>query len=299
MPDSLSFLSSMGLDGAWLPILVALLAVPTQYVLLGMSAHQEFREVAAALADKRGRLKARERADLDERAGGCLRIFELDWWIVGAFGILVTIIILSGHLSDWSKIASGTSNTAVEGYRCVASALQTLTCSLSPKEVPSGINNVMSLYATFVSLLIGFRLGWARLQLAKELGQYYVVGRDGQDAPSKGNKSMPPSGYNSQQAGYLREFLRSCAAALLAEARTKRITLVEALAAEIRDIDGHLASGLSSDAQSATLVMTKAFYQKILKAAPSDNSFNGVMREAADEVYDEVVKVKVVPQAAE
>jgi len=289
--DLFAFLSNMGLDGAWLPLLVALVAVPTQYVLLGMGAHQEFREVVGSIAIEQGVLSVRERYNLASEAASNLRIFELDWWIVSAFAILVTMIIASGYLGDWTKVASAAPAAAANSYRCTAQTVDRLICSSLAGETTSNVKKAMSLYATVVSLLVGFRLGWARLQLAKQLSGYYVLVSERQE---KEEEKMPPSGYDQKQANYVHDFLLSCATALLAEAREKGISPASALDDEVRSISDHLEREPVSAAQKAALELTKAFYQSVRATSPSDeDSFNRAVYSASNDIRNEIVSVKV------
>jgi len=297
MDGLFSFVSSMGLGTAWLPILVALLGVPTQYVLLGMSAHQEFRSVVGKVFESEGISSVRKRDELVHEITSSLRIFELDWWIVGAFGILITTIIASGYLSEWAVIAPAEPVLTPSAYRCIGEAVDRLSCVPVAASPSSSVKAAMSLYATMVSLLIGFRLGWARLQLARELSRYYLVPefirqRTGKDG------TMPPSGYSSHQADCVRDFLRSCAGALLSEAHSKKISLVSALESELRNIDFHLQSQTASTAQKATLEMTMAFYDRVRALAPGDEkTFDTTVRAVSNEIHNEIVSVKVIEQA--
>ena len=148
MTDTISLL---GLDTNWLPALIGLIGLPILYTTLAIDAHRDylaFREKLKGNAeDKRRQLT---------RASDLLQVFQLEWWVIGAFGVLLFTIMACGLL----PVASGS-----------ADAASVDAATRSPSVNHGGIRPIMSLYGTLLGLAVGFRLLWARLELVRYVTQ--------------------------------------------------------------------------------------------------------------------------------
>lgn len=155
----LSALATMGLETAWLPLLVALVGLPALYINLAMDAFKDYCELIKSIPAAAGPA-AIAPADTPcpphcdrilDAVRDELKIFDLDWWVVAALGVLLFAMICAANLPN--------ATTIVE------------SCS------PDGQGNIikawMSLYATGFGLLMGFRLVWARLNIARGIRMYH------------------------------------------------------------------------------------------------------------------------------
>jgi hypothetical protein len=105
---------------------------------------------------------------------------------------------------------------------------------------------------------------------------------------------MPPSGYSTEQSRHMTDLLRSCACALVDEARENGWTLRTALDIELRNICAYLDQEETSPAQRAILAMTEAFYQKLKVCGPNDKkSFWAAADMVLAELQNEVLAIKV------
>ena len=77
-------------------------------------------------------------------------MFELDAWLVGAFGVLVASILGCGYLVPGSAAGGATADVGP-------------------------VRAAMSLYATVVALAVALRLSWARLALTKDITRFYAT----------------------------------------------------------------------------------------------------------------------------
>lgn len=77
-------------------------------------------------------------------------MFELEWWVVAAFAVLVASILAGGYLADLFKNREHWSATDV-----------------------NIVHVSMAVYATVVSAAIGLRFGWARLELSRRIAKFY------------------------------------------------------------------------------------------------------------------------------
>jgi hypothetical protein len=107
---------------------------------------------------------------------------------------------------------------------------------------------------------------------------------------------MPPSGYSTTQAHAIEGFLRSCAQALEAEAREKKIDLPLAIAQELDSIGRHLAGMPTSNCQAAVLRLTEAFYRKLHQKNSKDpSSYWKQVDNVCKEMAADILAIKVVP----
>jgi predicted nucleic acid-binding Zn ribbon protein len=295
--DILSVLTALGLGGGWLPILVSLVVVPTLYVILALSAHKEYGEVIRKAVDRDEVVTPEEKRILLDDVSERLRIFDLDWWIIAAFGILIAAIIGSGYLSEWAPIAPIHAQTGIATYRCGVSGGHVLCADLLP-DPASRVRATMSLYATLVGLVIAFRLGWARVKLAQDFKHYYVYHLSALRENPLRRSAMPPSGYTTKQAQCVADFLRSCAEALEHEAKQRRVPLTSAIDGELRSISNHLKNASVTPNQKSVLHLTEVFYRSLREKAPSDSTaFANAVHAALDDVRGDILAIKVAVDA--
>jgi hypothetical protein len=154
---------TMGLETAWLPLLVALVGLPVLYINLAMDAFKDYGELVKGITGESDRAPVAatttavqsisESDSALETIRDELRIFDLDWWVVAALGVLLFAMVCAANLP--------------------ASATITKACSSSDQgDVVKGL---MSLYATGFGLLVGFRLVWARLAIARSIRMYHEL----------------------------------------------------------------------------------------------------------------------------
>jgi hypothetical protein len=179
-----SLLAVLGLDGSWLPILVGLVIIPVLYIVLAIDAHKDYGDALSKVTTPTDPIATCKRAVLRKVVDDALTVFDLEWWIVAAFGILVAAIIGSGYLTDWSQtlrpapigtVAAQQKTPSKAGlYLCNKGTGGAISCAALDEGTSASVRAAMSLYATLIGLLMGFRLGWARLRLAQDLKRYYL-----------------------------------------------------------------------------------------------------------------------------
>jgi hypothetical protein len=171
-----TLLNSLGLDGNWLPALVSLVLIPSLYIVLAIDVHKEYGDLIRTSVDKGEVGTAFDKNRLYEETAEKLRVFDLEWWLVGSFGVLIVAIMSSGYLTEWSHFAAASQASAVATtFKCQTASTAQLLCVVEPSASSSPVRTAMSLYATMIGLLVGFRLGWARLKLAQDLKHYYIT----------------------------------------------------------------------------------------------------------------------------
>jgi hypothetical protein len=298
-----SLLNGLGLNGSWLPLLVSLVLIPSLYILLAIDVHKEYgeavREVARAQTIRPLQRSLALRVELTQD----LRVFELEWWLVGAFGALIVAIMASGYLVDWSD-AKNVSHQVVEtSYSCHTTAGKNLLCTVEPVKVSAPIQVAMSLYATLVGVAVGFRFGWARVRFAQDLTKYYMaymLGENVYDTPQNaahiGEAVMPPSGYSIGQSKYIGEFLRSCARALADESHLAKSSLATTLNEEIASIEQYIGDTPNTVSQQMVLRLTGEFYRRVHNCNPTtDETFWTAVQVAADQIVAEIGAIKIPP----
>ena len=111
---------------------------------------------------------------------------------------------------------------------------------------------------------------------------------------------MPPSGYSASQAGYIRNFLLSCADALAREAVEFNNTYVQRLRKEIADIKRYLDEPGLELSQVSILKLTSTFYVRLLGESPdSETEFKVAARKSAVFVSDNILAIHIEPLAQE
>ncbi len=111
---------------------------------------------------------------------------------------------------------------------------------------------------------------------------------------------MPPSGYSGRQAASIVEFLRSCSAALKAEAERDKLSLLAGLKREIEDIQALIKQGTETAVAVDVLRLTGDFYGRVARTNPSstpeyDEAVCGVL----DQIGEEIRAIHVPPGLAE
>jgi hypothetical protein len=129
---------------------------------LAIEVHKEFGDIARSIVEgSKDKLSQQKRALL-KNIKPRLEIFDLDWWIVAAFGVLMVVIMASGYLGSLSNLVKN----APLGCSCQLTSSGLASCDTSSADQ---VRLAMSLYATLIGLLIGFKIGWARLKIARGL----------------------------------------------------------------------------------------------------------------------------------
>lgn len=305
---------ALGLDGSWLPILVTLVVVPTLYIILAVDVHKEYGDLVLKATDTNYTATPKEGAIFLEKVNVELKIFNLEWWIVAAFGVLISAIIGASYMTDWSQMedrfspptasiqtgsppaVTGPYSATAGTYNCRIASGGAISCWPLRLEPGTGIRAAMSLYATFIGLVVGFKLGWARLKLAKDLKRYYLLRSSIWSDASLKECVMPPSGYTTKQTRNIEEFLRSCAEALQVEAQSSGLSLIAGLDKELNDISYYLDENKVSPTQRAALELTAAFYRRLRKKAPGDETaFVDAVSSSIRDVGSEILAMKVSP----
>ncbi len=147
---------------------VLLIGLPALYYFLAMDAHRELTDSVGWLL-KENLLSKSHLERLEAETQDELSVFELDWWIVLAFGVLVASILAAGVLLD--HLTTG----AVD----VTHAANAITVFVNPTILPDGqpplrseFRNAMALYAASIGLIVAFRLAWVRLALSRRVSSF-------------------------------------------------------------------------------------------------------------------------------
>ena len=141
----------------WPPALIGLIGIPVLYTILAVQTHRDYAELVkdareAGLSPKQ---MARLIAYIEDR----IQVFQLKWWVVAAFGILLFAIMGSGAIPGLERPP-------------VSAEVAETACSGLFNECP--VRSGMAAYGTLFGLAVGYRLIWARLMLAKDIKNYYA-----------------------------------------------------------------------------------------------------------------------------
>lgn len=135
-------------------LLILLIGMPAVYYLLAFDAHKDFSDTLANMHKNSVVLDA-EAVD-SYKAGGrdMLDSFELEWWIILAFAILISSVLISGYVIP------------ARSSQCLTDAAKAGECL----DLKSG----MALYAAMIGLAVAFRLAWIRLSLLRYTANFQV-----------------------------------------------------------------------------------------------------------------------------
>lgn len=158
------YLSLLGLETNWLPTLLGLIGLPILYANLATEVHRDYTSLVKDAGEgTRGLLEA-EMAELVGYIERRLQVFQLDWWVVGAFGVLLFAFMSCGNVQALCPPVP-TADGSVPTWS---------VCSADFNEKP--VKAAMSIYTSLFAILIAFRLIWARVELASEAKSYYACG---------------------------------------------------------------------------------------------------------------------------
>ncbi len=105
---------------------------------------------------------------------------------------------------------------------------------------------------------------------------------------------MPPSGYTSEQADSIINFLVSCSKALEKEAVGNGLSLTDALRKEVENINQIIASNEFGDVSNIILELTKWFYNEIInKAHKSFEEYSRYVEELAVNAKKDILHIHV------
>lgn len=102
---------------------------------------------------------------------------------------------------------------------------------------------------------------------------------------------MPPSGYTTEQARLIGNFLKLCSSELINEGKNKSLTPNETLKAECKNIRTILNSNGSGQFSRDILHLTQIFYEKILENNPQsfkdlEDISSNLLRKLESEILD-------------
>ncbi|PWT80593.1 MAG: hypothetical protein C5B44_05180 [Acidobacteria bacterium] len=277
------WLNFLGLDAHWLSLIVGLIVIPSIYISFALDVQKEYGELIRVAIEKRWVLTKEETVDLHDEVETRISFFQLDWWVIGAIGVLMFAIAACGELAQFStyivRVPIGHHSDTIQNT-----------------EMLKGVHQGIFIYTIAVGLLIIFRIAWARLSLARALRQYYKFRPCPPDEAGKQDRNflMPPSGYSRPQSQSVVALLSSCADALEDEAHSDNITYNEALDKELVGIRNHLREAPVSPAQESILKLTEEFYKAVRAQSPSSKvQFWEAVRQAANEIGAQVLAIQV------
>ncbi len=162
------YLSLLGLEANWVPALIGLIGLPLLYASLATEVHRDYAELVRDAKSDTSLTEAEMRS-LTNYIERRMQAFELDWWVVGAFGVLLFTIMICGNIEDLCQLPIDQGAAAADAMRH-----EWGLCSRSFNE--KAVRATMAVYGTVFAIFIGFRLIWARVELAKEAKSYYACG---------------------------------------------------------------------------------------------------------------------------
>jgi hypothetical protein len=148
--------------GGWVPLVLAFGVLPYVYVAFAIEVHKEYADFTKTLFASSESLEKGQVSRLLERGDAELYIFEMDWWIICAIAVLMVAIFSSAEMVEFSNLLSPI---------CIAGQDLSRGRVLSECEK---VRSVITLYGVVVTLLIGFRLAWARVVAARQLRHLYA-----------------------------------------------------------------------------------------------------------------------------
>ena len=142
--------------------LILFIGLPAIYYLLAYDAHKDFSDTLSNM-HKNGVLTDPDSVAKYEAGGrDMLQAFELEWWIIIAFAILVSSILVSGYAIPTSSVT----DAAALSEQCTIEKAKAGECL--------DMKSSMALYAAMIGLLVAFRLAWIRLSLLRFTGEFQI-----------------------------------------------------------------------------------------------------------------------------
>lgn len=140
---------------AWLPLVVVLVVLPGLYAILAVDVHKDYAELLKFRIASPDKFRHPSVDVLKRKIDDALYVFELDWWVVVATGVLLVAIASLGELVTISNLV-----VCKDGESKVAECAK--------------LSSVLRLYCIAVALLLSFRISWARIVAAKHLRMLYA-----------------------------------------------------------------------------------------------------------------------------
>ena len=153
---------------ALVPFAFAFVILPFVYFFLAADIHKEYADFAKSsieceYSDVHNRT-IRDRSSVDEIIAADVEVFELDWWVIAAFAVLMTFLVALGDLAMYSALLP----------ECRLKPPVFLPVSSSGYSECEIVRFSMYAYCLFVLLAIVWRLAWARLLALRKLRLHYT-----------------------------------------------------------------------------------------------------------------------------
>ncbi len=161
----LDWIRAFGQGGEWVPLVVAFVALPGLYMFLAIDVHKDYTELIKSRVSAGEHMRGLPVADLLMRVREQLYIFELEWWVVAATGVLLFAIASLSDLFQYSNLLS---------ICRIPTSCQSTGCIPKPSDDCLRFLSILRLYCVSVGLLLSFRIAWARIAAAKELKVLYA-----------------------------------------------------------------------------------------------------------------------------
>lgn len=155
MSELKGVIEAFGAGSAWVPIVIAFGALPALYVILAIDVHKDYAELIKIQITDQEKLGTINTTILLKRIEDELYVFELDWWVIAATGVLLVAIASLGDLAPLSD--------------------QFKACARPASHDCDGIQSILRLYCVIVGLMLSFRIAWARIGAAKQLRVLYAA----------------------------------------------------------------------------------------------------------------------------
>jgi hypothetical protein len=163
-------------SGGLLTLITVFVALPYLYLSLAAEVHKdclEFRKLQASRIDQGMDTDEAKRVDLaSRRIDSNSGVFDTDWWVLAALAVIMLGIFELQELAALSKYMPANCRNPVVEANCVMTSVTTTNVNLHcNRQVTScdSVKNIFLLYTLMTALVIGFRLWWARLAIARDL----------------------------------------------------------------------------------------------------------------------------------
>ncbi len=156
-----------GQGSEWIPVIVAFVALPGLYIVLAIDVHKDYAELVKLRITANRKFRLPQAMSLLKNIETKLYIFELDWWVVAATGVLLVAITSLGELVQFSSLAPACQLKPVVSCAPLCNSIADPYCVK--------MLSILRLYCVVVALLLSFRIGWARIAAAKDLRSLYAT----------------------------------------------------------------------------------------------------------------------------
>lgn len=164
------------LEGGIIAAVFVLIVLPYLYLNLASQVQLECTEALKAAMGRNPTWKRLKKRNFNEAIEDALHVFQVDWWFVAAFGLIMLCMFKLDLLIELSTY-----------FKKVCVSDHSLACQIGGSNAPNSASNcpevavscrsmrlVLSLYTLGIGIAFAFRLYWERVMATRKLRAYYI-----------------------------------------------------------------------------------------------------------------------------